>query len=133
MRKFRKMEHEVLEWLHQAEYDYEDAEYLFHGKRYPKAVFCCHLTLEKGLKALYLHYLKTQPPRTHSLDFLIQTIPGGVPEKFDNLMDILEDVSVKIRYPPLLDILLNDITEETARMIIEDTGDFLSWIRGLNL
>lgn len=45
------MDPEVLEWLHQAEYDYEDAEYLFQGKRFPKAIFCCHLTLEKGAKS----------------------------------------------------------------------------------
>ncbi|WP_319578339.1 HEPN domain-containing protein [uncultured Methanospirillum sp.] len=124
---------EVSEWLRQAEYDYEDAEYLFLGKRYPKAIFCCHLALEKGLKALYLHYTQTQPPRTHSLYFLIQTIPGGVPERFENLMDILEDVSVKVRYPPMLDILLTDITEESAHTIIEDTGGFLTWIRELKL
>lgn len=64
---------------------------------------------------------------------MIQTIPGGIPEKYDNLMDLLEDVSVKIRYPPMLELLVNDISEETAQMIIDDTGDFLSWIRGLNL
>jgi HEPN domain-containing protein len=91
------------------------------------------LTLEKGLKALYLYYSKTQPPRTHSLEFLIQTIPGGIPEKYDNFIDLLEDISVKIRYLPMLETLVNDISEETAQMIIDDTGDFLSWIRGLNL
>jgi AbiV family abortive infection protein len=64
------MESEVQEWLHQAEYDYEDAEYLFQGKRYPKAVFCCHLALEKALKALYLHYNQEKPPRTQALIFL---------------------------------------------------------------
>ncbi|PWR74475.1 HEPN domain-containing protein [Methanospirillum lacunae] len=52
-------EPEVSEWVRQAEYDYEDTEYLFLGKRYPKAIFCCHLALEKGLKA---HYIQVQPP-----------------------------------------------------------------------
>jgi len=64
---------------------------------------------------------------------LIQTIPGGIPEKYDNFIDLLEDISVKIRYLPMLETLVNDISEETAQMIIDDTGDFLSWIRGLNL
>jgi len=127
------MEPEVSEWLNQAEYDYEDAEYLFLGKRYPKTIFCCHLTLEKGLKALCLHYTHAQPPRTHSLDFLIQTIPGGIPEKFENVMDIMEDVSVKVRYPPMLDTLLNNFSEETTQKMLDDTGDFLKWIYGLNL
>jgi HEPN domain-containing protein len=56
------MKPEVQEWLHQAEYDYEDAEYLILGERYPKAVFCCHLAVETGLKALYLHHFNNQPP-----------------------------------------------------------------------
>ena len=106
---------------------------LLPDKRYPKAVFCCHLAVEKGLKALYIHYLITQPPRTHNLDFLIQSIPGGVPDKFEELMDLLEDVSVKIRYPPVLDLLLSEISEELAEKIVEDTGEFLRWIRELHL
>jgi len=89
--------------------------------------------VEKGLKALYLYHFNTQPPRTHSLDFLIQSIPGGVPGRFEDLMDILEDVSVKVRYPPMLDTLLTDITEDTAKTIIEETGEFLTWIRELDL
>lgn len=88
------MKPDVLEWLHQAEYDYEDAQYLLHYRRYPKTVFCCHLTVEKGLKALYLREFNTQPPRTHNLDYLIQAIPIEVPGKLEDLMDLLEDVSV---------------------------------------
>lgn len=127
------MKPEVQEWLHQAEYDYEDAEYLIPGGRYPKAVFCCHLAVEKGLKALYLYHFNNQPPRTHNLDFLIQAVPGGVPQKFEDLMDILEDISVKVRYPPVLDLLLHDITADIAKKIFEETGEFLTWIRELNL
>ena len=79
----------------------------------------------KGVESAVSLLLKTQPPRTHSLEFLIQTIPGGIPEKYDNLMDLLEDVSVKIRYPPMLETLGNDISVETAQMIRDDTGDLI--------
>jgi len=44
------MKSEVLEWLHQAEYDYEDASYLLPGKH---PVFCCHLAVEKGLNFIF--------------------------------------------------------------------------------
>jgi hypothetical protein len=60
-------------------------------------------------------------------------MPHGIPERFEDIMDILEDVSVKVRYPPMLDILLKDIDEETTQTIIEDTGEIVSWIRELNL
>jgi len=109
------MKPEVLEWLYQAEYEFEDAECLILGQRYPKAVFCSHLAVENGLKALYLHHFNNQPPRTHNLDFLIQAIPGGIPGQFEELINLLEDISVKIRYPPVLDILLSEITADNAK------------------
>ncbi|WP_281269799.1 hypothetical protein [Methanospirillum lacunae] len=40
---------------------------------------------------------------------------------------------MKIRYSPILDILLIDITKEKDHTIIEDTGGFLTWIRKLKL
>ena len=38
-----------------------------------------------------------------------------------------------VRYPPMFDILLTDITEESAHTIIEDTGGLLTWIHELKL
>ena len=77
--------------------------------------------------------MSEEPPRTHNLDFLIQAIPGGVPDRFEDLMDLLEDISVKVRYPPVLDLLLHEITADVAKKIFEDTGEFLTWIRESNL
>jgi len=45
-----------MEWLKQAEYDLETAEYLFSGGRYLYSVFMCHLAIEKALKGLYEKY-----------------------------------------------------------------------------
>lgn len=41
------------EWLRQAEYDMETAEFMLNGGRYFYAVFMCHLAIEKALKGLY--------------------------------------------------------------------------------
>ena len=50
------MKRSAIEWLKQAEYDLETAEYLFSGGRYLYSVFMCHLAIEKALKGLYEKY-----------------------------------------------------------------------------
>ena len=40
------------EWLRQADYDLETAQYMLAGGRYIYAVFMCHLSAEKALKGL---------------------------------------------------------------------------------
>jgi HEPN domain-containing protein len=42
-----------LEWLKQADYDLDTAEFMVSGKRYFYAVFMCHLSIEKAIKGLY--------------------------------------------------------------------------------
>ncbi|MDO9528114.1 MAG: HEPN domain-containing protein [Syntrophales bacterium] len=41
------------EWLRQADYDMDTAEYMLSGGRYFYAVFMCHLSIEKALKGLF--------------------------------------------------------------------------------
>ena len=41
------------EWIRQADYDIDTAEFMFNGGRYFYAVFMCHLSIEKALKGLY--------------------------------------------------------------------------------
>jgi hypothetical protein len=48
-------------------------------------------------------------------------------------MDLLEDISVKVRYPPVLDLLLHEITADVANKIFDDTEELLTWIRESNL
>jgi HEPN domain-containing protein len=43
------MEPRTEEWLRQADYDMEAAEYMVAGGRYVCAVFLCHLSIEKAL------------------------------------------------------------------------------------
>jgi len=38
------------EWLKQADYDMDTAEFMFAGGRYFYAVFMCHLSIEKASK-----------------------------------------------------------------------------------
>ena len=58
------------EWLRQADYDMDTAEYMLSGGRYFYAVFMCHLSIEKALKGLFHDRLSVIPPKTHNLIYL---------------------------------------------------------------
>ena len=65
------MNKKYLEWLRQADYDIETAEFMFNGGRYFYSIFMCHLAIEKALKGLYQFKLEQVPPKTHNLVYLL--------------------------------------------------------------
>ena len=65
------MDKKILEWLKQADYDMDTAEFMCRGGRYFYAVFMCHLAIEKALKGLYQRNLQETPPKTHNLIYLL--------------------------------------------------------------
>jgi len=64
------MKDEAKFWLKQAKEHYEDALYLYKGRRYSMAVYCCHQALEKMLKAAIVEFAQKAPPKSHNLDAL---------------------------------------------------------------
>ena len=54
-------------WVKTAEESLLDAESLISTKRYLFALFCCHLTIEKILKAHVVKHTQEIPLKTHHL------------------------------------------------------------------
>lgn len=54
-------------WLTMAQQDFETADLLSHNKKYHHALFFCHLSVEKMLKALVVKRTKNAPPLIHDL------------------------------------------------------------------
>jgi len=78
------MAHNPDEWLRQADYDIDNANFMFKNGRYIYAVFMCHLSIEKALKGLYIQKTSQLPPKTHNLLYLVERIKIQLP---DNLYD----------------------------------------------
>lgn len=53
--------------LQSAAEDWATAVYLYKGNRYGMCLFCCHLALEKQLKALFVLKVRDVPPYSHNL------------------------------------------------------------------
>ena len=86
------------EWLKQADYDIETAEFMVNGGRYFYAVFMCHLSIEKALKGLYQWTLDKVPPKTHNLVYLLGEIHIRPAEAIGRFMVKLNEANIATRY-----------------------------------
>jgi HEPN domain-containing protein len=117
------------EWFRQADYDLKTAETLFKTGRYIYAVFMCHLSIEKALKGLFAKRLKKDPPKTHDLNYLCLLIALSLPERLQNSLDRLNDLSVLARYPDELKRLLKEYKKDKTKSILHDAKRLLSWLK----
>lgn len=116
------------EWLLQAQYDLDTAEYMFSGERYFYAVFMCHLAIEKALKGLYLQKLGIEPPKTHNLIYLLNKIGIKPDESKGKFLIKLNEASVVTRYPENMKTLQKDFTLSVVKDILAEGKEALTWI-----
>jgi HEPN domain-containing protein len=117
------------EWLRQAQYDMETADYLFDGERYFYTVFMCHLSIEKALKGLYVKRFNKTPPKTHNLIYLIEFINIDIPENHYDVIFTLNRISVPARYPNNLQTILKEFNKSKTIEVIEQSKEVLKWLK----
>lgn len=120
---------DALEWLRQAEYDFQTAEYMFNGGRYMYTVFMTHLSLEKALKGIYQKKFNTIPPRTHSLVYFVNKTEISPPENIGKFLVKLDQASVATRYPEDLTKLQSVYTQTVVKEILSQTKGILEWVK----
>jgi len=123
------MAKEYEEWLRQADYDINTAEFMFGGGRYFYAVFMCHLSIEKALKGVYLERLKEVPPKVHNLIYLLNKAGVKPPEIIGRFLVKLNEASVVTRYPDNIERLQRDYTKDVVRDIVSKSKEALEWIK----
>lgn len=117
------------EWFIQSDYDYESAQAMFQAGKYIYCVFMCHLSIEKYLKGIYRVNQNIEPPRVHSLVYLIETNKISVPERFKDFLVEIDDAAVSTRYPDSLILLANEFEINVAREIMLKTKEFMEWLK----
>lgn len=117
------------EWLKQADYDMDTADYMFEGGRYFYAVFMCHLAIEKALKGFYRKKLRQEPPRVHNLIYLLNKIGIKPPEPVGRFIVKLNEASVATRYPEEIGKLQKDFTKGVVKDILSKGRETLGWIK----
>ncbi|MBI5092959.1 MAG: HEPN domain-containing protein [Candidatus Hydrogenedentes bacterium] len=117
------------EWLKQSAYDLDTAEFMWRGGRHFYAMFMCHLSVEKALKALWQVRLGETPPKTHNLLFLVGRCGLEIPHVVHRILAVLNEAQVTTRYPPDLDQVSASYNKSAARDILDQAKDALEWIR----
>jgi HEPN domain-containing protein len=86
-------------WLRSARDDLGAGVTLFRGGHFRWAVFCCHLAIEKGLKAILQYQHGVLPPRLHDLRALLTRTSLTPPVRLRRFVDQMAGLSVPTRYP----------------------------------
>ncbi len=120
------------EWLRQARYDIETAEYLFKGERYFYTVFLCHLSVEKALKGVYQRVMRRMAPKTHNFTYLIKKSGLEVPRYLLHFLVKLNGASIVTRYPESLTRLQHLYTKPAVWDILKRTKEAVQWIESVS-
>jgi HEPN domain-containing protein len=123
------MNNKANEWLKQADYDIDTAEFMAAGGRFFYAVFMCHLAVEKAIKGLYQQRLNETPPKTHNLVYLLKKVDAMPSEITGRFITKLNEASVVTRYPEDIDKLQSLYTQDVAKDILLKSKEVLQWIK----
>jgi HEPN domain-containing protein len=123
------MDKKSQEWLKQADYDMDTAEFMFNGGRFFYTVFMCHLSIEKAMKGLYQKRLKETPPRTHNLVYLLNKIGVKPAETIGRFVIKLNEANVVTRYHEDIDKLQKDYTQVVVKDMLIRSKEVLGWIK----
>ena len=123
------MEKRTKEWLRQADYDMDTADYMHQGRRHLHAVFMCHLAVERALKGWYYEKRREFPPKSHRLVFLLNEIGVMPPEAHGRFIVRLSEASIPTRYPEDLAKVERDFTGEIVAGILARGREVIAWIK----
>lgn len=120
-------------WIDIATYDLDTAVAMFQTKRWLYVGFMCHQVVEKILKAYYSSQTDEPVPHIHNLMRLAQLsgLDRELTEEHLHFLSLVQPLNIEARYPEYKQLLLTQLTPELCQKIIEDTKNFMQWIKQL--
>lgn len=68
-------------WLMLSDYDLDTIDALIAGRRWVYVAYLCQQAVERQLKAMYVYYIDSEPPKTHNVNFLFSKVVDSEPFK----------------------------------------------------
>lgn len=102
---------------------------VFSTARYVYAVFMCHLSIEKMIKAQYVKRLNNVAPKSHNLLWLAEEIKLEFPEALYKFIFRLNDASLPTRYPQQLSASIKLYSKAVTPEILNKTKELQQWIK----
>lgn len=85
-------------WRATSRQDFETAQILFQNLKYSHALFFCHLSIEKILKALIVKKTLAAPPLIHDLVRLAEKTDIELTKQFKNHLTEINLFNIQARY-----------------------------------
>jgi len=124
-----KSEQEVVKyWLTASKEDFDSAEILFENKKYHHALFFCHLSIEKMLKAIIVKSIKTAPPLIHDLIRLAEKAKLPLSEAQINELAEITTFNIESRYDDYKLSFRKKATKRFSKKYLEKTREILKWL-----
>lgn len=91
----------------------------------------CHQTIEKVLKANYVHIIKETPPHVHNLALIAKksVIYDTFSDEHKDLLDFFEPLNVEARYPTVKDKIMQSLDGEKCELLLNKTEELFLWIK----
>ncbi len=124
-----KSESEVIKyWLKASKEDFDTADILCKNKKYHHALFFCHLSIEKMLKAIIVKSTKTAPPLIHDLVRLAERAGLPLSELQKNELAEITTFNVEARYDDYKLSFRKKAKMQFSLKYLEKTMEILQWL-----
>ena len=124
-----KSEKEVVKyWLTASKEDFDSAEILFENKKYHHALFFCHLSIEKMLKAIIVKSTKTAPPLIHDLIRLAEKSRLPLNDSVKNELAEITTFNIGARYDDYKLSFRKKTKKRFSLKYLEKTKEILQWL-----
>src|SRR5690554_152894 len=104
---------------------------MFETKRYLYVGFMLHQTIEKILKGYHVKNIDDNPPYTHNLLKMAQSV--SIYDEFSDeqkdLLDILDPLNIQARYPSHKEKILSDLDSHRCSKLISEAEELFIWIK----
>ncbi|MDY0302060.1 MAG: HEPN domain-containing protein [Trichlorobacter sp.] len=115
-------------WIKSAEHDWIVVGHLLEKHDYTHALFLAHLTLEKTLKALFVHRHNLVPPFTHRLLYLADKAEVNLTDEQTELLEIVTDFNLEARYPDEKFLFYKRCTQVFTEHYLEKIEVLKTWL-----
>jgi AbiV family abortive infection protein len=124
-----KTEQEVVKyWLTASEEDFDSAEILFQNKKYHHALFFCHLSIEKMLKAIVVKSTRTAPPLIHDLVRLAEKAGLDLSEPQKDELAEITTFNIGARYDDYKLSFRKKAKRQFSLRYLKKTREMLQWL-----
>lgn len=124
-----KTEQEVVKyWLTASKEDFDSAGILFQNKKYHHALFFCHLSIEKMLKAIIVKSTGAAPPLIHDLVRLAERAELDLSELQRNDLAEITTFNIDARYDDYGHSFRKKARRQFSLKYLKKTEDMLQWL-----